>query len=346
MKNYHYIAFLRILAMFAIIGAHTVATPVIYNAQEYSDFWLHLSVVLTMLQRGGVNIFIAISGALFLQPEKELTLSKLFKKYIFRIVLALLIFGTLFALMEIVFTEKSFHAGQILTALLNMLQNKSWGHLWYLYMLAGLYLVTPVFKRFVNSVSNTEIRYLLLVLVVFDMLFPLLENFTGVKIGFYIPFAGMPVFYYLLGYALHAKIVRLPDIPCFGMILLSLAIYLAECLIPVEIDTISVQFKGLSMTALLSSFVPVAIFSLALNHCKTEIGAKRTNCEKLLSELSFGVYIFHAVFINFIYKVLHLSPANLNVFLMWVIVFVITSILSLLTTYILRLIPLVRKYIL
>ena len=52
-KNYHYISFLRIMAMFAIIGAHTVATPVIYNANDYSDFWLRLSVVIAEICRGG-----------------------------------------------------------------------------------------------------------------------------------------------------------------------------------------------------------------------------------------------------------------------------------------------------
>lgn len=346
MKNIHYISFLRILAMFSIIAAHTVAPPVIYYASQYSDFWLRLSVVIAEICRGGVYIFIAISGALFLQPQKELALSKLFKKYILRIALSLLIFGTLFALMEIVFTQKTFRPSQILSALLNMVQNKSWGHLWYLYMLAGLYLVTPILKRFVNGASDCEIRYALLVLLVFNLLFPTLEKYTGIKVGFYIPFSGVHVFIYLLGYALHAKIVRIGDAACFGMILVSLLIFLAECLGHVEIDTIGVHFKGFSVSSVCVSLIPVSLFSLALNHCKKEIGEKRERCEKLLSELSFGVYIFHAVFLNLIYQVFHFSPAKVNVVLMWLIVFVITSLLSLLTTYFLRLIPFVRKYIL
>jgi surface polysaccharide O-acyltransferase-like enzyme len=181
--------------MFAIIAAHTVATPVIYNSADYSNFWLDFSIILAEICRGGVNIFIAISGALFLQPEKELSLSKIFRKYVLRIVLAICIFGTFFALMEIVFTEKSFTFRQIPEALLRMIQNESWGHLWYLYMLVGLYLVTPLFKRFIQLATDFEIKYILLVIFLFNLIFPLIENYTGIKIGFYIPFVGTPLFF-------------------------------------------------------------------------------------------------------------------------------------------------------
>lgn len=260
--------------------------------------------------------------------------------------LALLVFGTLFALMEIVFTEKTVAARQIPQAFLRMIQNESWGHLWYLYMLAGLYLVTPVFKRFVNGASDLEIRYVLLVLLVFNLIFPLLTQYTGITVGFYIPFAGTPIFYYLLGYALHAKIVRIPDTASFCMIVLSIAFFVAESLIPAEIDIAGVYFKGVSHSALCSTLIPVAVFSLALNHCAETVGERRARVEKLLSELSFGVYIFHALFINVIYKVLRLSPASMNVFLMWAIVFCVTAVSSLALTYVLRLVPFVRKYIL
>ncbi len=346
MKNFHYISFLRIIAMFSIVAAHIIATPVIYNSAEYSVFWLDFSVVLAEIFRGGVYIFIAISGALFLQPEKELTLSKLFKKYVLRIVLALLIFGTLFALMEIVFTERAFHVSQLIEAFLRMLQNQSWGHLWYLYMLAGLYLVTPVFKRFINVAPKEEIIYSILILFSFNLIFPLLEKYFSIKIGFYIPLIGNPIFFYLLGYALHAKLIYIPDWLSIVMIAASLIVFMFECLFGVQIDTVKVVFKSFSSTALASSLIPISLFSLALNHCKSEVDEKQVAVEKKLSELSFGVYIFHAVFINFIYKVLHLSPATMPVPLMWCAVFVVTSILSLLTTYILRCIPFVRKYIL
>ena len=76
-------------------------------------------------------------------------------------------FGTVFALMEIVFTERTFYLSQIATAFINTLQNKSWGHLWYLYMLVGLYLITPVLKIFVKNASHIEVKNIQLLISVF-----------------------------------------------------------------------------------------------------------------------------------------------------------------------------------
>ncbi len=342
MKNIHYISFLRIISMFAIIAAHTIATPVISNSKDYSDFWLHLSVVLAEICRGGVNVFIAISGALFLQPEKELTLSKLFKKYVTRIIIALIIFGTLFSLMEIVFIEKTFTFSQISEALLRMVQNESWGHLWYLYMLVGIYLVTPVFKRFVQSANNSEIKYTIEIIFLFNIIFPVIEKYIDIKIGFYIPFVGTPIFFYLLGYALHSRIIKIPNILSITMIVFSIFIFFLECVLDTEINIAGVYFEGFSRTTLCSFLIPVSFYSLALNYCKEESG----RFDKSLSELSFGVYIFHAVFINIIYKVLHLTPVTISVPIMWLIVFIATSILSITLTYVLRFIPIIRKYVL
>ena len=248
--------------------------------------------------------------------------------------------------MEIVFTDRAFHISQLGEAFLRMLQNYSWGHLWYLYMLEGLYLVTPVFKCFINAATKEEIIYSILVFFVFNLIFPLLEKYFGLKIGVYIPLVGTPIFFYLLGYALHAKVIQIPDWISIVMIAISLAVFIFECLFDVQIDTVKVVFEGFSSTAFASSLIPIAVFSLALNHCKNEVCKKQVKVEKILSDLSFGVYIFHAVFINFIYKVLHLTPQTIPVPIMWLVVFIATAILSLITTYVLRLIPLMRKYVL
>ena len=341
-ENYHYISFLRILAMFAIIGAHTIATPVIYYSSDYTIFWLKLSVILSEICRSGVQIFIAISGALFLQPDKDLIISKLIRKYVLRLFLALLIFGTLFSFMEIIFTERVFTFPQIIKACKNMLENKSWGHLWYLYMLIGLYLITPVLKHFIKIASESEIQYILIILFLFNFCFPIIEKYFDIKIGFYLPLVGTPIFFYLMGYAIHSKIIKIKDCISILMIITAIGIFVFESFVNIQINTKGIYFEGFSHSDLFSLLIPMSVFSLSLNHCRKE----PVRFDKTFSELSFGVYIFHAVYINFFYKVLHINPGKMPVIFMWIVVFILTSILSLLTTYILRLLPFIRKYIL
>jgi surface polysaccharide O-acyltransferase-like enzyme len=55
-------------------------------------------------------------------------------------------------------------------ALLSVFEGKSFAHLWYLYVLIGIYLTLPVFKAFINSASRETIEVLLLVLFVFDFI--------------------------------------------------------------------------------------------------------------------------------------------------------------------------------
>lgn len=53
MKNLNYITHLRVIACLSIILAHTVCTPVIYYSNEYSNFAIYLSVIVSEICRGG-----------------------------------------------------------------------------------------------------------------------------------------------------------------------------------------------------------------------------------------------------------------------------------------------------
>ena len=60
------------------------------------------------------------------------------------------------------------------SALLSAVHGNTHFHLWVLYPLIGLYLVHPVFHRFISSASQGEIRYFLLLCFLFASLLPLL----------------------------------------------------------------------------------------------------------------------------------------------------------------------------
>ena len=135
-KNYYYyLSVLKVMAMFAVIGIHTFCMPINICPERYSNIEYYLSFIFTnVLKIWAVPIFIMVSGALFLDVSKELTIKKVFSKYIFRMCLILLIFGTFYSFLEIVFTEKELKIIFIFRALFNMLQGKSWDAMWYIYM--------------------------------------------------------------------------------------------------------------------------------------------------------------------------------------------------------------------
>lgn len=71
--------------------------------------------------------------------------------------------------------------------------------MWYLYMLIGLYLITPVIRPFVAKASDMDMQTALIVLFILSSLFPTL-NSMGAGLNGYMIISTPYIFIYLLGY--------------------------------------------------------------------------------------------------------------------------------------------------
>lgn len=90
-ERYHYLNVLKTFGMFAILTLHVFATPYTYWSEFYDSFHKFLAFFLkNILFSWAVPVFVMASGALFLNPEKYIPYSKIFKKYVFRLILVLL----------------------------------------------------------------------------------------------------------------------------------------------------------------------------------------------------------------------------------------------------------------
>jgi len=340
-KSYiHYLSFLKCIGMFAVIGIHVFCTPYSYWSEYFSSVSRFMAYFGTnILRLWAVPVFVMVSGALFLNPEKEIVFKTLFGKYILRMVLVLLIFGTVFALMELVFNEHSFSPKMLFTSLKNVYEGTIWAHMWFLYMIIGLYLVTPLLQKMLKSIDEKLLRYLLLILYIFNFVVPFLNEFTDTKFGVSIPFSSAYLFYYILGYAIHFDRIKIgKKVSTFGVFIGVLWCILAQFLPNCTITS----GAGIKYASFFGVFISAGIFSLAKKKCKTS-----ADCiDNILNPLSFGVYVIHALFINFMYKAVHFTPDRYTIWIIWVAVFVITCASSLLFVFIARKIPFVRKYIL
>lgn len=92
MTRINYLNGLRLLATLAVVWLHTSAGVLDARNVACADdkFWLS---VYKYCMQFSVPIFVMISGALFLNPAKETGFGLMFKKYVKRIALALLLFG-------------------------------------------------------------------------------------------------------------------------------------------------------------------------------------------------------------------------------------------------------------
>ena len=343
-KTYtHYLSFLKCIGMFAVIGIHTFCTPYSYWSTSYTSLGAFLSYFLTnALRAWAVPIFVMVSGSLFLDKSREISFSKLYGKYILRLVLTLFTFGMLFALMERVFIAKGFSINMIPLSFLDVYSGNLWDHLWFVYMIIGLYIVTPTIKVFLAQAKNSDIKYLLVVLFSFNCIVPFLNSITGVKFGVYIPINTIWLFYYLLGYALHFEVFSIREVTSIIFILIGLLwCTFGQCL-PNMTKVTGATLAYAGTNDIIAVLMATGIFSLAKNKCTH----KANFLDTFINPLSFGVYILHALFINFILKAAHFTPEKYSYLSVWLVVFSVTSIGSIVSVWILRKIPFVKKYIL
>lgn len=191
---------LRVLATCAVVLMHvlTGATDVTDASivPEYRSLLLSVMDLVTWC----VPIFLLISGYLFLNPERTLTYPVMIKKYCRRIALAILLFGVPYAASELVVTERTFRIRMIPEALKMTLMGHTWSHMWYLYLIFFLYLVTPLLKKVLRVLPVWGVAAVMAVIFLGSSVAPFLNKVLDVNSIPVLPDGGVYFLYYLCGY--------------------------------------------------------------------------------------------------------------------------------------------------
>ena len=127
-KRLLWIDVLRIIAIFSVIVMHVIGNTT-YTLNINNTIYNIINVILYSV----MPLFVMISGILFL--DKDINYKDLFKKYILRILLVLIIFGSLFSFMEIYFNNSKVLVSDIKIVFMNLITGNLWVHMWYLYMI-------------------------------------------------------------------------------------------------------------------------------------------------------------------------------------------------------------------
>lgn len=202
MKNHKivYLEVIRCIAICLVVLIHVVAIP-LQNWNSTTMMWYPIYSISYALGNCGVPLFLMISGTLLLNPQKEVSLNKLYKKMIPRILIPLIVFGWIFALLEIYFETHLMNIEMLGKAFLRVVNRKSWGHLWYLYMLLGVYIFLPVLKFLAEKLNDELYKYLIVSLVIIGYVFPTINALLKSNISVNAPLPLCHVTAFLMGYS-------------------------------------------------------------------------------------------------------------------------------------------------
>ena len=334
--KYHtisYLDLLRFIAISCVLLLHIISGITDTIPEQMTTAQLGVYHFLKSLCTVGVPIFLMISGTLFLTPEKELSLKSLFYKYLRKLVLALLLFGTFFAIMELVIVHGTFSVSFIPLGFLNTLCGNSWAHMWYLFALIGLYLFLPLLKAFTAHANKQTYFYLLVLLFAIGSLIPTLESAFNLKFGFMMPVTGVCLFYYMCGYYIHTYVEQnsLNRKVALAILVAFILFLLYSCFIRGSYNWSYESPVIIGMS--------VCIYYLA-SCCKKDWAI----CSQL-RDYYFGMYLVHTVFLNVAYKWFHVTPLMLGGYILLPVFFLGTFVLSLITAWVMKKVPLLGKYV-
>ena len=313
---------LRVAAAFAVIGFHA-SGPLLAVVPELESWRWWAGVAVNAATRWCVPVFVMITGALLLNRPVEAP--SVFYRKRWGALLTPLLFWSAAYLAWRAWLQGRAHLPDLLHALLI---GKPHFHLWYLYMLMGLYLAIPWLHRLLHGAGRGRLLVMLALAFTYVAIDPMgMAGHESTTAFHLIPDF---VFYLLLGCCLARHPPHWPLRLTVGLMLLSLALILL---------TIGWGYPRYGMQAgyfALSFFNPwvmlmsVGVFVAFQNHADAW---GRHPTVVMLSGLTLGIYLLHPLFLAALPAP---TPATAPV---WAVV---AFVLSALAVWLLRRVPLLR----
>ena len=328
-------AYIRVIACAGVILLHTLFAATVYFKDSISEGELLWSRIPQNLLMWCVPLFLMVTGSLLLNPGREMTIGKIYGKYLKRILLTLVIFTFIFQVIDVIAGEETNLIGGYLAKLFIGEKNPEevhiWAHMWYFYMMTGLYLMMPFYRMITKAAGKNELMVLILLLLIFVSVVPM-TGFFGVTAGWYLPTSIIYPLYLFLGYWLFNN-----DIGKEAAVVLA-----AGCSLILAVITyfqVTNQDPSIDFSVFFgySSIIVVGQaagnFSLLKNIRKPAGAFLRS-----LDECSFGIYVIHMIFVRLTMKWLGFDPYSYGpaMFILMVIGFFFVSYAI---TWVLRKIP-------
>ncbi len=337
---------LRIFAIFSMIVIHVSAQnwySVAVSSREWQWFNLYDS-----LARFCIPVMVMISGTLFLNPAKPLPYSQLYRKYVLRLVTAFIFWSLLYALVNTILLP-IFRHEPVNFVLFQRAALFGEYHLWFVFMMIGLYLITPLLRNI--TMDKALAGYFLVLWLIFGIVFSfasLIPKFEEIKtllekadIHFVIGFSG----YFVLGWYLSCTPIKKPyEYAIYGLglvgVLLTFFLTRSSSLAGDKAD--GLFYNNFSPTVMAPSVAVFVFFNQRVSKWRFSEKAQRVILQ--LSSCCFGIYLIH-VFSIMALGALGLNSLSLSAPLSVPILSLLVFLISFGVILLLRKIPLFRKYL-
>lgn len=295
-----YVEPVRAYAMSIVVFIHvaSVLAPH-YNTIAPIEWWI--SNMYHAFSKGGPPIFTMISGMLLLTGKAEQPIGEFFRKRFMKVLIPFLGWAVVYLIWRITFQSETLTPHDMLNAIL---KGPVYYHLWFIQMILGLYLATPVLRVYVRSASRANLRYFLIVWFVTITVLPVVSKMFDVQFGIDFQVMTNYVGYFILGYYLRDVTLKakyaLPVllVVVFTLLATEYAVHTMTMANSGQLDSFFLNNLGFNMV-IVSIGMFLFLKSLPWGEIFTRVPPIGW-AVKLLASCSLGVYFVHVLIMELI----------------------------------------------
>lgn len=344
-KRILWVDWAKFLAIFAILLIHT-SSQFLTDLPLFEGSWF-VSLFFEAIARWGVPVFIMVSGYLLLRKDYEI--GEFLKKRITRVVIPFIFWNFVYIFIKIimknpiegkltVFKVLSFIVHGFLDPTIVTVQ------FWFVYMILGLYLMTPILSRWIKNATEGEINYFLIMWLIvmiinlFNMDFLLLKYITL--------FAGV-VGYFILGYYIAVKIESKDNLILLNNPVKGLFIFIIGFVCIIAGTIFASHFSnGLNLMMITQGDVTpfallesIGVFIILINLTPLIKKGLINNIATQISKASYGIYLVNILVIDLLIKIGVFSSAYLII-----LYAIISLVVSFIIIRIMKEIPIIKMF--
>ena len=279
---------IRVTAILFVVCIHSMEAIDKYAYQNPDSIESIVANLLNSIIHTGVPLFVMLSGTLLL--GKDESIRTFFVKRVKRILLPFLVWSVIVYSLDYIMSNEKDIVSFIKNLFIRVTTNGVHGIYWYIYMLLGLYLITPflrVFFKYCDEKGSLYFVSLLLVTYLIGDIFPSIQLFSRFNSENL-----LYLFYYTSGYIIYKFL--LPKMQTWIPISLTVAIFSLN---------IGCYIYNLSFTNYLTIFLSISLFGAICNFKQMRY-VKGTNLTyvNFISKVSYGIYLSHFLFISLFYR--------------------------------------------
>jgi surface polysaccharide O-acyltransferase-like enzyme len=294
------VTLIRCLAIVFVLVLHSTYDPLFVQQMNALEVWRWWAVnIYQTVSRTGIPLFVMLHGALLLPKSENEPLSVFFKKRWARIGLPFLFWGAAYFAWRAFVNHEELTSGSIVQGILS----GPYFHFWFMYMIVGVYLFTPILRIVVSHIDRKVFKYFLIVWFMGTLLTPIPSLFGEYYLDVNLFIIPWWVGYFMLGVYLRTVQVRR------SILLIFLFLGLASTAIGTYIIAATIGgprtyfFQDyFSPTTILAS---VMLFLLILNTFKPQPSSQMETSQSpgnwlvnTISKNTLPIYLFHVMILE------------------------------------------------